>query len=224
MTKRIEFESKSGERIHGELAEPAGTAKAPALLVIQEWWGVNDHIRSLVDRFAAAGFLALAPDLYHGKTTRDGGEAAKLLQALDWKVAVEDVAGALAYLERHPRASGKAGIAGFCMGGAVALASGASLPGLSAVVPFYGIPDAKTDFSRLHGAVLGHFAKKDEYVTPAAAEALERRLREQGKRVEVHFYDANHAFLNDTRPEVYDAGQAKLAWDRTVSFLRKELG
>jgi len=221
---RIDFDSKNGEHIHGDLAVPTGEGKAPALLVIQEWWGVNDHVRSLVDRFAAAGFLALAPDLYHGKTTKDPGEAMSLLQALDWKKAIEDVAGALAYLGRHPRSNGKTGITGFCMGGAVALASAAQLAELGAVVPFYGIPDAKTDFSRLNAPVLGHFAKKDTHITVAAAEALGQRLRDAGKRVEIQAYDADHAFMNDTRPEVYNASEAKLAWERTLTFLHAQLG
>jgi len=223
-TTRIELDSKSGAHIHGELALPAGEAKAPAVIVIQEWWGVNDHIRSLVSRFAEAGFIALAPDLYHGKTTKDGGEAAKLMGALDWKVAVEDVAGAVAYLEKHARTNGKIGITGFCLGGAVALAAGAQLPALRAIVPFYGIPDAKTDFSKLNGAVLGHYAKKDQYIPPATAEALGARLKEAGKTAEIKLYDADHAFVNDTRPEVYNAAEAKLAWDRTIAFLHAQLG
>ncbi len=224
MTTRVDFDSKNGTHIHGELKEPAGTGKAPALLVVQEWWGVNDHIRSLVDRFAEAGFLALAPDLYHGKTTKDAGEAGKLMGALDWKVAVEDVAGAFAFLEKHPRSNGKVGITGFCMGGAVALASAAQLPGLRAVVPFYGIPDASTDFSKLNGPVLGHFAKRDQYIPAAGAEGLGKRLRDAGKSAEIHLYDADHAFVNDTRPEVYNAAEAKVAWERTLKFLHAELG
>jgi carboxymethylenebutenolidase len=224
MTTRIDFDSRNGDPIHGDLAEPAGTGKVPAVIVIQEWWGVNDHIRSLVDRFAAAGFLALAPDLYRGKTTKDGSEAMKLLEALDWKVAVDDVGGALAQLEKHPRCNGKVGITGFCMGGAVALASGAQIPSLAAVVPFYGIPDASTDFSGLQAPVLGHFAKRDQHIPPAAAEALEKRLKSAGKTVDIELYDAEHAFVNDTRPEVYNPEQAKLAWDRTIAFLHKQLG
>jgi carboxymethylenebutenolidase len=224
MTKRIDFESKSGNGIQGELAEPGGTGKAPGLIVIQEWWGVNDHIRSYVDRFAKEGFIALAPDLYHGKTTKDGGEAAKLLGALDWSVAVQDVAGALAVLEKHPRVNGKIGITGFCMGGGVALVSAAQLPAIKAVVPFYGIGDPKTDLSHLNGPVLGHFSKTDDYVTPAAVQALAARLQESGKKAEIHMYDASHAFMNDTRPEVYDAAASKLGWERTIAFLHRELG
>jgi carboxymethylenebutenolidase len=223
MTKRIEFSSKSGKTEHGEIAEPSGSAKAPGLLVIQEWWGVNDHIRSLVDRFAADGFLAFAPDLFHGKTTKDGGEAAKLVQTLDWKVAIEDVAGAAALLASHPRCTGKVGIVGFCMGGAVALASAAKVPGLSAAVPFYGIPDASTDFSGVSCAIQGHYAKKDQYIKPEYATALKDKLEKAGKSVELHFYEADHAFANDTRPEVHDPAATKVAWVRAVTFLKSHL-
>jgi carboxymethylenebutenolidase len=223
MTQRVEFRSKSGEIEHGEIAEPSGAGKSPALLVIQEWWGVNDHIRSLVNRFAKEGFLAFAPDLYHGKITKDGGEAASLLKGLDWKRAVQDVAGAAAYLTSHPRSTGKVGITGFCMGGAVALAAAANVPELLAVVPFYGIPDAGTDYSKVTAAIQGHFGNRDDFVKPAYATALKDKLEQLGKKIELHSYDAGHAFMNDTRPEAYDAASAKLAWERAVTFLKAHL-
>jgi carboxymethylenebutenolidase len=224
MTQRIDFQSKGDHAEHGDLAQPSGSGKAPALLVIQEWWGVNDHIRSLALRFAKEGFLALAPDLYHGKTTKDAGEAAKLMQVLDWGHAVETVAGAVCFLSNHPRCNGKVGITGFCMGGAVALAAAAKVPGLSASVPFYGIPDPGTDYGQVTAAIQGHFAKKDEYVTTDRALALKSKLEKAGKKVEIHFYDAGHAFVNDTRPEAYSAEAAKLAWERAVAFLKSNLG
>jgi carboxymethylenebutenolidase len=227
MTTRVEFKSKNGQTEHGELAEPSGNAKAPALIVIQEWWGVNDHIRSLVDRFAKEGFLALAPDLFHGKTTKDGVEAAKLLQDLDWGHAIEDVAGALAFLSSHTRYSGKVAITGFCMGGAVALASVAKLPALAAAVSFYGIPDPATDYSRVTAAIQGHFGKKDEHIRADYVLGLKSKLEKAGqgggRSVEFHFYDAGHAFVNDTRPEVYNDEAAKLAWGRAVTFLKAHL-
>jgi carboxymethylenebutenolidase len=223
MTQRIEFKSKSGQTEHGEIAEPSGGGRSPGLVVIQEWWGVNDHVRSLVDRFAKDGFLAFAPDLYHGKTTKDGGEAAGLLQALDWKRAIDEVAGAVAMLASHPRCTGKVGITGFCMGGAVSLAAAANVPELSAAVPFYGIPDPSTDFSRVACAIQGHFGKKDEYIKPDNALALKAKLEKAGKKVELHFYDAGHAFVNDTRPEAYSAEAAQLAWGRAVGFLKQNL-
>jgi carboxymethylenebutenolidase len=224
MTTRIDLESTAGERIQGELKEPPGVGKAPGLIVVQEWWGVNDHIRSLVDRFAAAGFLALAPDLYKGKTTKDVGEASKLMNALDWGKAVEDVGGAARLLAKHPRCNGKVGITGFCMGGAVALAAGARIPELRAVVPFYGMPDPATDYTKMTAAVLGHYGEKDTYYDPGKVRALEKRLRDAGKRADLQIYAAGHAFVNDTRPEAYDAAAANLAWDQTLTFLHAELG
>jgi len=223
MTQRVEFKSKTGETEHGELAEPSGSGKAPALIVVQEWWGVNDHIRSLVDRFAKEGFLAFAPDLFHGKTTKDASEAASLLNGLDWRRAVEDVAGAVEYVVSHPRSTGHVGITGFCMGGAVALAAAANVPGLLAAVPFYGIPDGGTDYSKVTAALQGHFGKSDDFVKPAYALALKERLEKAGKKIELHLYAAGHAFVNDTRPEAYNADAAKLAWGRAVTFLKAHL-
>jgi carboxymethylenebutenolidase len=223
MTQRVEFKSKSGRTEHGEIAEPSGDGKAPALIVIQEWWGVNDHVRSLVDRFAKDGFLAFAPDLFHGKVTKDAAEAAKLLQELDWPVALDEVAGAVSLLTSHPKSNGKVGITGFCMGGAVALASAANVAGLSAAVPFYGIPGPTTDYSHVTAPIQGHFAKKDEYIKVDNAIALKAKLEKAGKKIELHFYDAGHAFVNDTRPEAYNAEAAKLAWGRAVAFLKANL-
>jgi carboxymethylenebutenolidase len=223
MTQRVEFASKSGSAQQGEIAEPAGAAKAPALVVIQEWWGVNDHVRSLVDRFAAEGFLAFAPDLFHGKTTRDATEAAGLLQALDWAQAIDEVAGAVSMLASHARGNGKVGITGFCMGGAVSLVSAAKIPQVSAAAPFYGLPDPSTDFSGVVCPIQGHYAKKDEHIRPENVLALKAKLEKAGKKVELHFYDAGHAFMNDTRPEAYNAAAAKVAWERAVLFLKTHL-
>src|SRR5947209_1648560 len=127
MATKIEFKARSGAPASGEIALPGGSGKAPALVLVQEWFGVNDHIRSLADRFAAAGFLTLAVDLYHGQVTADGAEAAKLMTALDGKRAMDDIAGAVTALAAHPRSSGKVGITGFCLGGAYAFAAVSAL-------------------------------------------------------------------------------------------------
>lgn len=215
MSKRVSFSN-----IEGELAEPAGDGKAPAIVLIQEWWGVNDHIRSLVDRFAKDGFLVVAPDLYHGKTTKDAGEAGKMMQALDTMQAVKEIGAAVAYLKEHPRSNGKVGVTGFCLGGALTLASACHVSGLSAAVSFYGIPPAdKVDYAKATIPVQMHVAKKDGWVTPEKAEEVKAQL----KNAELFLYDADHAFVNDTRPEVYDAAAAKQAWDRAVAFFKKNL-
>lgn len=224
MTTRISFSSKSGTKVEGELAEPKGTGKAPAIVLVQEYWGVNDHVRSLVQRMADEGFLVVAPDLYHGKTTTDAGEAGKLMTALDTLVAAQEIAGAAAYLKAHPRSNGKVGVTGFCLGGALSLAAACHVEGLSAVAAFYGIPPAeKVDYGKVTAPILMHVAKKDHWVTVARAEALKSELEAKGKSIELCIYDADHAFVNDTRPEVYAPAEAKRAWERTVAFFREHL-
>ncbi len=221
---RVSFSSRTGGEIDGELAEPSGSGPVPCVVLVQEWWGVNDHVRSLAERMAQEGFLTLAPDLYHGTVTRDAEQAAKLMGALDTLRAVDEIAGAAAFLKAHPRANGKVGVMGFCMGGALSFAAACHVPGLSAVVPFYGIPAAeKVDYARVTAPIMAHFAARDEWATVSKAEAIEKQLDARGQSMELHVYDAQHAFMNDTRPEVYDADAAKLAWERTIAFFEKHL-
>lgn len=224
-TKRVEFTSKSGSKVEGELAEPTGDGKVGALVLLQEWWGVNDHIRSIAERMAKEGFLVLAPDLYHGKVTKDANEAGKLMTELDTLVAVQEIAGAVKYLKEHPRGNGKVGVFGFCMGGALSLASACHVEGLAAVTMFYGIPPAeKVDYSKVTAPILAHVAQHDDWVTVAKAEDVKKQVTGHGKSFELHTYDAKHAFVNDTRPDVYSPENAKLAWDRTVAFFEKNVG
>jgi carboxymethylenebutenolidase len=224
MTSPVEFSSRSGSKVTGVFAEPSGSEKAGAVVVIQEWWGLNDHMKKWVDTLAAQGFLALAPDLYHGAITKDAGEAGKLMNALDTHRAVDEICGAVKALKEHPRCNGKIAVAGFCMGGALSFASACHVPGLAAVVPFYGVPPAeKVDYAKVTAPVLAHFAKRDDWAKPEKAEEIQKKLRAAGKSMELHVYDAQHAFMNDTRPEVHDAACAALAWDRTLAFLRKHL-
>lgn len=224
MTQRISFAAKSGTSASGEIALPDGEGKAPAVVLIQEWWGVNDHIRSLLGRLASAGFVALAPDLYHGTTTRDATEAGKLMAALDWTRALDEIAGAAHHLATHPRGNGNVGVLGFCMGGALSFAAATQIPELKAVVPFYGVPDlAKYDVASIRAPVLAHFASRDAWAKPEAAEEIKRRIEAAGGRMQLCVYDADHAFVNDTRPEVHDPEAAKLAWERTIAFLHEHL-
>jgi carboxymethylenebutenolidase len=224
MTKRVDFVAKDGSKVHGELAEPEGSAKAGCLVLLQEWWGVNDHIKALAERMAKEGFLVLAPDLYHGKITKDASEAGKLMTALDTLVAVGEVAGAAKFLKEHARSNGKVGVFGFCMGGALTLASACHVEGLSGAAMFYGIPPAeKVDYAKVTAPILAHVASHDEWVTVAKAEAVKKQVEAHGGTMELHVYDAQHAFVNDTRPEVYSPDNAKLAWDRTVAFFKKQL-
>lgn len=222
MPTRVRYESKSGRSVEGELAVPVTEAKAPALILVQEWWGVNDNIRAYAERYANEGFLTLAVDLYDGAVTTDREEASHRMNGLDWPAAIDHIAGAVAYLTAHPRSSGKVAITGFCMGGALTFAALAAVDGLSAGAPFYGIPGS-FDASRVRAPVLGHVANRDTWATPAAMGAAADAIRAAGGRAELAFYEAEHAFMNMARPEVYDEACAKAAWASTIAFFRREL-
>jgi carboxymethylenebutenolidase len=223
MGEKVEFRANGGT-CAGYLAKPA-SGKGPGLLVIQEWWGLVPHIQSLADRFAEAGFVALAPDLYHGEKTTSPDEAGRLMMALDIAKSAKDLKGAADYLLGLDAVSPKkVGALGFCMGGQLALFAATEHPEIMACVDFYGIhPRVKPDFGKLSGKVLCHWGKTDGFVKTEAAEALVASMRAAGADVESHHYDAGHAFFNDSRPEAFDATAAKLAWDRTLTFLRANL-
>lgn len=224
MTTKVTFKAKNGGDVSGQVAEPSGDGKAPALVLLQEWWGINAHLQSIATRLAAEGFLVVTPDLYHGKIAKDATEAGQMMTALDTLQAMQEIGGAAAFAKEHPRGNGKVGVIGFCMGGALAFASACHVEGLSAVVPFYGIPPAdKVDFSKVTAPVLAHFGKNDDWATVEKAEAIKKQLDALGKPMQLEVYDAGHAFVNDSRPEAYDEKSAKLAWQRSVEFLKKHL-
>jgi carboxymethylenebutenolidase len=220
----VEFRA-NGRMCDGYLSLPAG-GSGPGVIVIQEWWGLVDHIKNLADRFAAEGFVALAPDLYHGERTTSPDQAGKLLMALNIAEAGKDMKGAAEYL----RASGavkpkKVGILGFCMGGQLALYAGQEYPEvIDAVVDFYGIhPKVEIVPSKVKVPVLGHFATRDKSVPLESVHAIANAVTKSGGSFEVHEYEADHAFFNDTRPQVHDAASTALAFSRTLTFLRKAL-
>jgi carboxymethylenebutenolidase len=219
MIERVSFTSRDGDPVPGALAAPAGDDRVPGLVVIQEWWGLNEQIQRTCERFAAEGFLAVAPDLYRGKVTTDADEASHWMGALDWGRALADLAGAVTYLRDHPRSTGKVAVTGFCMGGALALASACQLPGLAAVVPFYGVP-GEADWAKVEAPIQAHFARIDDWATPEKAEAIQRAVTGHGGAMELHLYEAQHAFMNEARPEVHAPEAARQAWQRTVAFLR----
>ncbi len=224
MGELVEFPFADGNT-GGYLAEPE-KGSGPGVVVIQEWWGLVDHIKDVCDRFAAEGFVALAPDLYHGKTTKSPDEAGKLMMALRIDEAERDLSAAVEYLSTlDSTTSQKVGVVGFCMGGALSLYTATKNPNIGACVVFYGgHPKVKPDLPNLQAPVLGLYAEKDRSVTPAAVHELERQLKSLGKQIEVKIYPgADHAFFNDTRPEVYNAEAAADAWQRTVAFLREHL-
>ena len=227
MGQRVEFPSNS-HTCQGYFAAPE-SGKGPAVIVIQEWWGLVPHVEDLVDRFAGAGVCAIAPDLFHGRTTKSPDEAGRLLMELDAERAEREIASAGDYLLSRTDCSSKNyGVVGFCMGGGLALVLATQRPdAVKAVVPAYGLipwPDARPDYSKLDAAVLIHAAGQDESFSPADARELETELNALGKEVEVHVYpDANHAVFNEDRPEVYHRESAELLWDRTVAFFRQKL-
>ena len=215
----------NGHTTSGYLALPEG-GTGPGLLVIQEWWGLVDHIKDLADRFARAGFVALAPDFYHGETTKSPDEAAKLFMAVNVDRVGADLHGSAAYLlSRAEVSSSRVGAVGFCMGGQLALFAGMQYPqSIGAVVDFYGIhPKVTIDPARVTVPVLGHFGKRDGSIPAATVEGLADGVRKAGGTFEVHWYDADHAFINDTRPAVYHRPSAEQAWDRTLQFFQRHL-
>jgi carboxymethylenebutenolidase len=223
-TTRVEFETRTGKKASGELAVPAAAGKAPAVVLIQEWWGVNDHIRSLLERLAEGGFLALAPDLYHGKVTKDPGEAGRLMTALDHAQALQEIEAAAQYLQGHERAGGRVGVMGFCMGGMLTFRAAETISDFFCAVPFYGAPSpAEYNVSKVRAPILAHFATRDGWAKPEVAEQIQKNLTARGGSMTLHLYEADHAFVNDTRPDVYSPENAKLAWERSLAFLHTHL-
>ena len=228
MGEMVEFPSNGGTA-HGYLAAPEVGAGI-GLVVIQEWWGLVPHIKDLCDRFAAEGFTALAPDLFHGTTTTEPDEAGKLLMALNLQQAAKDMSGAIDHLVASERVRGDGvGVTGFCMGGGLAMMLAVQRPdAVHACVPFYGIipwESAQPDWSKLQAPMLGHFASEDGFFSPDKVQELEATLKGLGKDVDFIIYDGvDHAFFNDTRPEVYDEHASSTAWVRTLEFLRAKLG
>jgi carboxymethylenebutenolidase len=221
----IEFPTSAGDA-PGYLAAPAG-GSGPAAIVLQEWWGVDDHVRSICDRLAGEGFYALAPDLYGGETTDQPSEAQQKMMALNMQAAEQHMCGAADYLASQPGFEGKGvGAVGFCLGGGLAVWAAATCPNIAAAVTYYYVmPHGKPDFTHVKCPVLGHFGTADEFVPVDAAKGLEAELRDAGVDVTFHLYEgAGHAFFNDTnRLGTYDADHTQASWERTVDFLRSAL-
>jgi carboxymethylenebutenolidase len=223
MGERIRF-TANGTTTPGYLARTKG--RGPGVIVIQEWWGLVPHIEQIADRFADAGFVALAPDLYHGESTKSPDHAGKMMMAMRVDQAERDLAGAIDHLAAQPEVSSKkVGTVGFCMGGALSLLAASKNPEVGACVVFYGgHPNITPDLAALQAPVLGFYAGKDGFVTPQAVTAMDEELTRLGKRHEFHTYPAaDHAFFNDHRPEVFDAAAAADAWAKTLAFFKSEL-
>lgn len=224
MGQRVEFPS-NGHTCQGYFA-PAASGQGPAVVVIQEWWGLVPHIEDLVDRFAAAGFTAIAPDLYHGQTTKSPDDATKLLMELDVERAHKEIAGAADYVLGRPEcSSSKFGVVGFCMGGALAQFEATRNPKVGAAVSFYGgFKKVPLEWENLNAPLLLIFGGNDKGVPASQGLELQKQLRAMGKTVDAAVYEsADHAFFNDTRPEVYNAEAAADAWRRTIELFRQNL-
>jgi carboxymethylenebutenolidase len=227
MGDKVSFAS-NGDTAEGYLALPeGGAAGTPAVIVIQEWWGLLPHIEDLADRYAAEGFVALAPDLYHGVVTREPDEAVKLLMGLAMDRAARDIVGAAGYLSSL--GAGPVGAVGFCMGGSLALWSATLGPQIVAAVGFYpAVPWERMSpaWSAYEGkAAVIHCSEGDG--TSAAEGIQQAKSAIEGAGGQVRLYDypgTEHAFFNDTRPEVYAAEAAGVAQERTLAFLRERLG
>jgi carboxymethylenebutenolidase len=217
MGAMIEFARPDGGKTQGYFAI-AGQGR-PGIVVIQEWWGLNDQICGVADRFARAGYNALAPDLYKGRLTAVPDEANHLMSGLDFPDAThQDLRGAALHLKSQ---SGKVGLMGFCMGGALTVAAAVHVPEIAAGVCFYGIPPAEfADPARIKIPFQGHFANQDDWCTPAAVDALATAMA--GAKPEIYRYAAAHAFFNERSP-AYDVACATQAWDRMAAFLTAKL-
>jgi carboxymethylenebutenolidase len=217
--------ASNGNEAHGYLAKPE-SGSGPGVVVIQEWWGLDEHIAEIVDRFAKEGFVALAPDLFGGRVAHDTDEAGKLMEELPVDQAARDLGGAVDYLLADDSVtSSKVGAVGFCMGGGFVLQLAAQQGDkISAAVPFYGVGPAVPDqYSSLTAAVQGHYGEQDDFYPVDQARQQEQQIRDESSApsVEFFYYPAGHAFHNDQdKMGTYDAESAGTAWSRAVEFLR----
>lgn len=230
MAQTVEFRS-NGSTASGYLVTPP-SGSGPGVLVIQEWWGLDSGIKEMADRLGAAGFVALAPDLYHGELAQhdEMDKAAHLMQSLPAARAGKDMSGAVDYLATHPSVTGTGiGVVGFCMGGMLSFLIAANRPDrVKAVVPFYGFPQGSTepDWSKLTATVSGHMAEHDSFFPPDAARALEAKLRAMGKDVTLTVHPGSgHAFMGPHNAlGTFNADLAATVWPQAVSFLHGALG
>ena len=215
----------NGNSVSGYLAKPEGNGPFPSVVVIQEWWGLEEHIKDVARRFANEGFVALAPDLYHGEVMTEPSEAQKAMMALDMNRASKELLKAADYLNNMSEVSG-VGAIGFCMGGGLALTLACDNPNVKAVAPFYGAnPQPIEKVANLKGPILAIYAEHDNFSNEQVRNDLEAALKQHGKQFQTTVYpDTQHAFFNDSRPQIYDAEAAKDAWQKALAFFRKNLG
>jgi carboxymethylenebutenolidase len=230
MGTEVSFTRPDSKTMEGYLAEPGNADSAPAVVVIQEWWGVNDQIRGTADRLAAAGYRALVPDLYRGKSTVEAEEAHHLMSGLNFgDAASQDVRGAVQFMKARSK---KVGITGFCMGGALTLLAMGTAPEIDAGVVWYGCPPLEyIDATKIKAPLQAHWATQDEFFPIATIDKLQAKLSEAGVSYDFHRYLAHHAFANETAvgprripATQYDPVWSQQAWDRTFRFFGRQLG
>jgi carboxymethylenebutenolidase len=225
----ISFTRPDGKSANAYLVEPAGGSNAPGIVVIQEWWGLNDQIKGVAEQYAALGYRVLVPDLYRGELALEAKEAEHLMNGLDFADAAgQDVRGAVQYLKST--GSAKAGVTGYCMGGALTVLSAVFVPESDANAIWYGYPPLEfVDASKIKAPLLGHWGTQDEFFVIDGVDALEEKLKQAGVGYEFYRYDAKHAFANEEAdsknlpPLRYHPEAAKLAWERTTAFFKKHL-
>ena len=223
MGETVSFKRPDGKDCSGYYAKPRSEDKAPGVVVIQEWWGLNDQIKGVANRLSDLGYRALVPDLYRGQVTVEAAEANHLMTNLNFgDAATQDIRGAVQHLKK---ASPKVGMVGFCMGGALTVLSTVFVKELDAASSWYGFPpEGAADVKTISTPLQMHFAEQDQFFTPEQARALEGKLKEGKVKYETYWYKANHGFGNETNLiGTYDAAAAKLAWQRTTDFLAKHL-
>lgn len=224
LAQMVSYPDGQGGTLTGYLARPAGEGPWPAVIVIQEWWGLNEHIQDVTRRLAAEGFVALAPDLYHGQVVSEPNEARKLVMQLDIDTAVSEIQRGVDDLLSRPQVTGETvGVTGFCMGGGLTLMTALAEPRIGAAVPWYGQTLTATQAARVKAPVQGHYGSRDGGIPVAAVRVMGEALTAAGVPNEMHVYEgAQHAFFNDTRPS-YNPEAAQLAWTRMVGWFRKYL-
>jgi carboxymethylenebutenolidase len=222
MGQLIDVRRPDGSHCPAYLSGADNPASAPGLVVIQEWWGLNDQIKKVADRFALAGHRVLVPDLFRGKLATSSDEASHMMNNLNFlDAADQDIQGCVNQLRQGAK---RCGVAGFCMGGALTLLSAVRVKGVDAGACFYGIPPKSVfDAAQVSIPLILHFANRDDWCTPQLVDGLKADLERSKSRFELHRYDAEHAFMNEARPEVYDSEGARLAWERTQAFFERTL-
>lgn len=225
----ITFKRPDGQAVNAVLAEPADIPNAPGVVVIQEWWGLDEEIKAVANRLAQAGYRALVPDLYRGKLALEANEAEHLMNGLNFgDAASQDIRGAVQYLKAT--GSAKVAVTGFCMGGALTVLSAGAVPECDGTVVWYGYPPLEyVDAAAIRKPMLAHWALHDEFFVIAGVDQLEDKLKQAGVNFDFQRYDAKHAFANpksqerNMPPLQYNPAAADLAWQRTLEFLKKNL-